>query len=200
MDHQIFETTQINPKTGRPYQVYDQQPGETDLWYSRFIKFRDYGVDRDLLQCYLEVMWQRDQQLRVVQPQNPLGSGTDQDTRMAARPRRSCLPGSWIRQVTKFDWWGRAAEWDAYQHERALQRSEVVTDQAREVAPEMVQILIDLARGDVSDEKTEKFVRERRLSACEVLKLAGVDLSDLQGDEEDDEIQVVGITIHKSGE
>jgi hypothetical protein len=110
------------------------------------------------------------------------------------------LPGSWIRQVTKFDWWGRAAEWDAYQHERALQRSEVVTDQAREVAPEMVQILIDLARGDVSDEKTEKFVRERRLSACEVLKLAGVDLSDLQGDEEDDEIQVVGITIHKSGE
>ena len=119
---------------------------------------------------------------------------------MATRSRRGYLPGNWIRQVTKFDWWGRAAEWDAYQHERALLRSEVIFDQAREAAPEMVQILIDLARGDVSDEKTEKFMRERRLSACEVLELAGVELSDLQGVEQDGEIQVVGITIHKSGE
>jgi len=200
MDNQLFETTQINPRTGRPYQVYDQQPGESDLWYRRFIKFRDYGVDRDLLQCYLEVMWERDKRLRANLPQHPSGGETDRGTQMATRSRRSCLPGNWIRQVTKFDWWGRAAEWDAYQHERALLRSEVIIDQAREAAPEMVQILIDLARGDVSDEKTEKFMRERRLSACEVLKLAGVDLSDLQGVEQDGKIQVVGITIHKSGE
>jgi hypothetical protein len=200
MDKALVQKSQINPITGRPYQVYDQQPGESDLWYRRFIKFRDYGVDRDLLQCYLEVMWQRDAQLRAAQHQNPSGSGIDRETSMVTRPRRSYLPASWIRQVTKFDWWGRAAEWDADQHQRALQRCEAVIDQAREVAPEMVQILIDLARGDVSDEKTEKFMRERRLSACELLKLAGVDLSDLQIDEDDGEIQVVGITIHRSGE
>ena len=65
----------------------------------------------------------------------------------------------------------------------------------------MVQILINLARGDVDFEKGERFMRECRLSACEVLKLAGVEPDEVQVNGEDDgEIQVVGITIHKGGD
>jgi hypothetical protein len=200
MDHQLVQNHQINPGAPGALRIYDQQPGESDLWYSRFVKFRDYGTERDLLQCYFEVMWERDMHLRATQPQPSAGSGTDPETSVAVRPKRRYLPGSWTRQVRKFDWWGRAQAWDADQHERSLRRGEKAIDLAREVAPDMVQILINLARGDVDFEKGEKFMRECRLSACEVLKVAGIEPDEVQGDEQDGEIQVVGITIHKSGE
>ena len=200
MDDHLVQKSLTIPSARMEPRVYDQQPGETDLWYSRFVKFRDYGTERDLLQCYFEVMWERDQRLRAGQPQPPEGSETGPETSMAVRPKRRYLPGSWTRQIRKFDWWARAQAWDADQHERALRRSEKAIDMAREIAPEMIQILINLARGDVDFEKGEKFMRECRLSACEVLKVAGVEADELQGDVQDGEIQVVGITIHKSGE
>jgi len=198
MDYQHEHAPQINPSAGLALRTFDQQPGESDLWYSRFVKFRDYGPERDLLQCYLEVMWEQDAHLRAGRPQPLASNGTNPETSSSARPRRKYLPGSWTRQIRKFNWWARAAAWDADQHERALRRSEEAIDLAREATPEMVQILIDLARGDVADEKSEKYMRERRLSASVVLKLAGIDLSGSQVDEDDGDTPVIGITIHKS--
>ena len=124
MDDQIIQKSQNNRSAADALRAYDQQPGETDLWYGRFVKFRDYGADRDLLQCYLEVMWQRDMQLRAALPQPIVENETGPETSMAVRPKRRYLPGSWTKQVRKFDWWGRAAAWDADQHERALRRCE----------------------------------------------------------------------------
>lgn len=68
------------------------QKGESNLWFSRFILYRDKGPERALLSTYRTHMGHQ-------------GKYPDVD----------CAPGSWGRAYKKWQWPSRAAMWDTEQ-------------------------------------------------------------------------------------
>lgn len=163
---EIEETTPSVPADARKRRPYDQQAGEPDLWYDRFIKFCSYGPTRTIHKCYRDVRAERDASMRIALP-----DGNDID------PARG---------------------------EIANQRSEEATHRVCEVSPEMVQILIDMARGEVrgkNGEITEGISpQQRRMAATTLIKFAGVVYDGPQGDEDDGEVEVIGIRINRVGD
>jgi len=81
---------------------------------------------------------------------------------------------------------------------------EEATHRVCEVSPEMVQILIDMARGEVrgkNGEITEGISpQQRRMAATTLIKFAGVVYDGPQGDEDDGEVEVIGIRINRIGD
>lgn len=201
---EIEETTPSVLADARKPRPYDQLAGEPNLWYDRFIKFCLYGPTRTIHKCYRDVMAERDASMRIALPKSNDIDPAGRVFKGLARPRRKSLPKPWIRRVKQFGWWGRAAAWDAARAEIANQRSEEATHRVCEVSPEMVQILIDMARGEVrgnNGEITEGISpQQRRMAATTLIKFAGVVYDGPQGDEDDGEVEVIGIRINRVGD
>lgn len=80
--------------SGSDQKIMDWTPqkGESNLWFSRFILYRDKGPERALLSTYRTHMGHQ-------------GKYPDVD----------CAPGAWGRAYKKWQWASRAAMWDAEQ-------------------------------------------------------------------------------------
>ena len=74
--------------------LWDRQPNERNLWYARFVQFRDMGPDRSLLE--LCNRWR--------------------DTR--GRKRSRCTAMSWRRACDRGNWVARAESWDEAERAR----------------------------------------------------------------------------------
>jgi hypothetical protein len=75
----------------RPW--WEQQDGEPDLWYARFIRYRDLGRTRNLNRVY---------QLDV----------------KASR----AVPSSWLDTFVAYAWRERAAAWDEYRRQKSEEK------------------------------------------------------------------------------
>ena len=72
---------------------WDRRPGERNLWYDRFTKYRLQGPDRSLLNVYN--LWRTEK----------------------GKVARNNAGGAWNRRYRDDDWKARAEAWDAYQRE-----------------------------------------------------------------------------------
>lgn len=158
--------------------AWERQPGETNLWFDRFVRFCLLGVRRSLDQVY------RDE----------LAANGREKPRTDGKARRA--PGAWRQKAKAFDWLGRAEAWDKERRRRALESVQEALDLARSAAPEAMQFQIDLMNGKVVPAEHVEIIH-RRLASNSILNRAGVVLDGLQAEEDDGAVQVVGIRINR---
>ena len=166
---------------------YDQLPGEPDRWYQHFRQFCDLGPSRSLDRCYRQSLEHRGD--------------------LPAGPASAALraPGSWKRKAAEFDWFERAAAWDADRRQRNRQRFEETLNLFSKAAQEALEYLIGTMRGEVLEPDgtittiTDPY--ERRMAAkiifnkwIDVLAMLQQDLDDAAG-----EVKITEILVHKSG-
>jgi hypothetical protein len=93
--------SQPEQPSGRAAPIYDQLPGESALWYGRFLAYCNLGpFDRSVLSVY-----NRERQRKGSQP--------------ASKPT-----GDWTKRTSQYRWAARSAAWDAHQAEIVKQASE----------------------------------------------------------------------------
>jgi hypothetical protein len=188
------------PAEEREPKPFEQQEGESNFWYGRFMKFCLYGPSRSLIQCYRDVMAERDELFRLRAPGSSDSDGVQGESRRRACPQRKQIPGPWRKKVKEFDWWQRAEAWDAEQHRIAVQRVAEALNLIYEAAPEAAQILIKLMRGLVKDADGNQLsvtvMTQMRLAANSILNRAGVVYDGPTPDEEDGQIGIFGIKIN----
>jgi hypothetical protein len=92
--------------------LWDKLPGESTRWYSRFIKFRDMGVERSVFKSFCLTS---------------KGKSTKKPNNGA--------PGAWKEACEKFNWHERAQAWDLDQIQKA--EDELRERQRREQEEEM---------------------------------------------------------------
>lgn len=80
---------------------WEQQAREPDIWYRRFLAYRDLGPERTLVGAY-----------RVVK-----GSAASTSSR-----KNSTVPTSWIRMRDRWEWVERAQLWDREEYARLEQK------------------------------------------------------------------------------
>jgi len=85
---------------------WDRQPGELNLWYARFERYRLAGPNRSLL-----------------------GTLNDERVRRGKKKGRS-LPQSWATNVKRWRWQDRASAWDEYERRQARVRHAQAIEEA----------------------------------------------------------------------
>jgi hypothetical protein len=75
-------------------QPWDQQPGESDAAYRRFLRYRDLGMGRSIDAAYFST--------------RPPGAGAG----LTAAGKRRRAPGQWMRECSRWRWRERASKWD----------------------------------------------------------------------------------------
>ena len=145
---------------------YHQQPGEPDKWYDRFHRFCLLGPSRTLRQCYRQVLAERD----TLAASAPGSSHKQRDRRVS---------GAWMKKVSEFDWYERAAAWDADQRQLALKRADEIINRIMKAALDALQIHIDMMYGQYKGPNGQIVImqneREIRMAAKTVLS-KGLDL------------------------
>jgi hypothetical protein len=202
------------PDENRAPMAYDQREGESNMWYDRFYRFCLYGSSRSLLQCYRDVMAEKEALLRLGAPEPVLscveGPAEGQASKEPPRPKRICLPGSWKKKVKEFDWWERAEAWDAERRRQAARRVIEALNMFSEASPEAAQFQINLMKGfvrlrnDAGEEEPVYLslgeIQQMRLASNSILNRAGVVYDGMQAAEEDGKPDVIGIMIHRAEE
>lgn len=89
-------------------QIWQQQPGEPTLWYSRYHQFMLKGPRRSLL------------------------SVVNQELAEKGRIKQTKVPGAWNSAAQKWNWRDRAAAWDSFQQEREEQEWQIRRREQRE--------------------------------------------------------------------
>ena len=77
-----------------PEHPWDRLPGENANWFARFQFYLRMPLPRSLVGCL------------------------NQERAQKGLERKNTLPGSWARNVVKFNWKARAEAWDLYEHQR----------------------------------------------------------------------------------
>ena len=112
-------------------------------------------------------------------------------------------PAAWRKRAKEFDWWERAEAYDEELRKVSLKEKKEALRLTRSHSVEAVKRMVALMRGELKGPDGElvpgQDAVQMRLAMNSLLDRAGVVYEGLMGEEEDDEIQVVGITIHKSG-
>jgi hypothetical protein len=83
--------------------IWGRQPGEPNLWFDRFTRYREQGARRSLYAIYLA---------------EPAKAGSKREQRDDPRPRGG-VPGSWAKQAARWRWDERAEAWDQYERDQA---------------------------------------------------------------------------------
>lgn len=104
---------------------WEQQADEPELWYQRFVGFREMGVGRSVRRAY---------QLSCK------GAGGQ------GEPRQP--PNSWRKAARQFDWVERAAAWDRKQTAETVERFERLAGQATERAERAMEVLTSLLEAE----------------------------------------------------
>ena len=167
--------------------IFERRGGEPNLWYARFHRFMLQGAGRSLDQVYREVI--NDE--RAAKGRERLHKG--------AR-----CPAAWRKRAKEFDWWERAEAYDEELRRVSLKEKKEALRLTRSHCVEAVERMVALMRGELKGPDGElvpgQDAVQMRLAMNSLLDRAGVVHEGLMGDDDDEEIQVVGITIHKSGE
>ncbi len=103
--------------------AWERQPGEPNLWYERFERYRLLGPRRSLLAVY----------------------NAERET-AGEQPAR-CAPRSWAIQAAAWTWAARSEDWDESERARARAQVEIALQRLRDAAPAAVEALI-AALGD----------------------------------------------------
>ncbi|MFC1996990.1 hypothetical protein ACFLXI_05205 [Chloroflexota bacterium] len=187
--------------------LYDQQPGEPNMWYERFFKFCLYGPSRTIRQCYRDVMEEQEALSRLAAPKSRASLDAQEASKKQAKPKRRYPPTTWKNRAKQFKWWERAAAWDAYRREESLKHIDEAFFLAREFAPEAILFLVNLIRGKLvleneDGEKVtiylgEKNIQQMRLASNSILNRAGVVYDGPAAEEEDGEVKIIGIKIER---
>ena len=72
-------------------EVFERWDGEPNLWYARFVRFREMGAGRSLEGCYREA----------------INAERSAKGREGLRKGARCSP-TWRKKAQEFDWWARA--------------------------------------------------------------------------------------------
>ena len=123
---------------------WDRQPGEPNLWYSRFERYRLAGPSRSIRGLL----------------------NSEKGTK--SNKRRRCIPGAWSRASTRWNWKDRAEAWD--EHERQKAREAHARDiaemnqrhiqEAKALQAKAVERLKSLELKDISAGDLARFVVE----------------------------------------
>jgi hypothetical protein len=134
-----------NPSTP----LWEQQPGEPDLWFYRFRKFLQMGTTRTVMGAF------------------------NADLEERGKPKQPRPSGAWSRAADEFEWRARAAAFDAYQfaQSEAARAQERRDDDARwekrerdlrERAFGIAERMIEKAEGMLQFPLIERKVEERK--------------------------------------
>ena len=165
---------------------FERREGEPNLWYDRLVRFMEMGAKRSLDGCYRDLM------------------NADRAAKGRERLHKGArCPAAWCKRAKEFDWWERAESYDEELRKVSLKEKKEALRLTRSYSVEAVKRMVDLMRGELKGPDGElvpgQDAVQTRLAMNSLLDRAGVVYEGLMGDEEDEDIQVVGITIHKSG-
>ena len=176
-------------------QPWEQQQGEPNMWYDRFFRFCLYGSSRTVSQCFRDTMAEQEATRKVP---------------IHARKPRTKPSGAWWRVARKYQWWERAAAWDAYLRQRAQMVVEEALNLACQHSLEGVNFLVNLMHGKLELEREDgqkitiylgtDDLPQMRLAVNSILNRAGVVYDGPKASEEDGEIEIVGIKLVDYGD